>query len=200
MVTRIILIRHGETDWNLQGRYQGHSNIDINTKGRNQAKKLAIRLKKASIDRVFASDRKRAINTARLIFPGRRMKIDKGLREISFGIFEGLVYDEILERHSKLYSRWIKNPFGIKILGGESGKDFKSRVSKAFKKIVSSNKGRTIAIVTHGGPINMILTGILKIARAKDFIPGHVSISIVELENREIRIISFNDMEHLKNG
>ena len=128
------------------------------------------------------------------------MKIDRDLREISFGIFEGLVYRDILQRHSKLYSRWIKSPFRVKIPGGESGKDFKSRILKAFKKIVSSNKGRTIAIVTHGGPINMILTGILKVARAKDFVPGHVSVSIVELENRKIRVISLNDMEHLKNG
>ncbi len=196
MVTRILLIRHGQTDWNLQGRYQGHSDIDINSEGRRQARKLSTRLQGEKLDAVYSSDRVRAINTAKIIFKEHNVRAEAGLREICFGVFEGLTHDEILKMYPDTYSKWAKNLFGARITKGEGPSVFKKRVLKAFKKIISVNKGKAIAIVTHGGPINALIGNILGTSH-KDFMPALTSLSIIEIEKGRIRVILLNDTAHL---
>lgn len=197
MAKRIILIRHGETDWNLQGRYQGKADIDLNATGRGQAAKLSIRLQNEAIDRVYSSDRIRAVSSARIIFHGREPEIEADLREISFGVFEGLNYEEILERYPEVHAGWMKNPFDAMIPGGEAPADFRKRVLGAFGNIVSLNKGKVVAIVAHGGPVNVIVRDILGAKVPDDFIPGPTSVSIIEFSNGKARGVLLNDMSHL---
>lgn len=197
MAKRIFLIRHGETDWNREARYQGQADIDLNATGRGQAEKLSVRLRSEKIDRIYSSDRIRAVRSAEIIFRGREIAIEADLREISFGVFEGLNYEEILKRYPEVHSRWMRKPFDSAIPGGEKPSDFRKRVLRAFRCIVSSNKGKIVAIVAHGGPVNVIVRHLLSARVPDDFIPGPTSVSIVEFKNGKAKGVSLNDMSHL---
>lgn len=158
MPTRIILIRHGETRWNLEKRYMGLKDIGLNDKGIKQAKKLKVRLIKEKISRVYSSDRKRAFKFAKIIFPALPIEKKAALREMNFGGFEGLTYKENMKKYPKLYSNWLNNPSSTTIPGGDSLYDFRKRIKRFLKKIISLNKNKTIALVTHGGPIRIIIS------------------------------------------
>jgi len=197
MPTRLILIRHGLTDWNQKKRYCGFMDITLSKRGKEQAKKLQKKLKAENIDRVYVSDRKRAIQTAKIIFKNKNIEEVSDLREMHFGIFEGLTYKEILEEHPGIYRRWLRNPFSIDIPKAENIKGFKKRTIEAIKKIIFVNKNKTIAVVSHGGTISVFINHILK---SKDFwkqIPEAASISIIEFNNHRARIKSLNDTTHL---
>ncbi len=183
MATKLILIRHGQTEWNLNKKYCGLFDIKLNAKGKMQAECLRKRLKKENVHKVYSSDRKRAIETAKIIF--KELEIEKmpDLREMHFGCFEGLTYREIMQKYPKVYKKWLTRPFAAAIPQGESLGDFKKRIVNAFKKIVSSCPQKTVAVVCHGGVIAIFLTHILK---TKDFfklIPACASLSILEYKN-----------------
>ena len=137
MSTRIILIRHGETDWNRGRRYCGFSDVDLNSKGIEQARKLCGRLSREKIDRVYSSDSIRALNFARIIFKGSVIEAMPELREMNFGIFEGLTHEEIMKKPYKIYTKWLDNPFCITVPEGEGLCDFKKRIEKVFEDIVA---------------------------------------------------------------
>jgi len=98
MITRLILIRHGMTDWNKEKKYCGRRDIPLSDEGKNQALKLSRKLKSVNFDGVYSSDKKRAIQTARIIFKGLRITKIKGLKELDFGVFEGLTHEEIMKK------------------------------------------------------------------------------------------------------
>lgn len=197
MTTKLLLIRHGETVWNRNKRYSGYIDIDLSRKGRAQAKKLQQRLKGEQVDKIYSSDRKRAIQTAKIIFKNFPIEKIGDLREVHFGIFEGLTYDEILKRHPVAYRNWLKDPFKTAIPKGENLKDFKKRIIKAVKKIISLNKGKTVAVVCHGGSISILMNHLLKSKKFWHKIPKSASLSIVEYKNGKTRIKLFNDTSHL---
>lgn len=162
-----------------------------------QAAKLSQRLKEELIHKIYSSDRKRALQSAEIIFKGARIEKAGNLREMSFGIFEGRSYEEILRKQPLLYKKWLKRPFNVTIPGGESPMDFKKRIMTAFRKITMHNKGKTVAMVCHGGTISVILNHILK---SKDFwkqIPASASLNIIEYKNSKVKIKLFNDTSHL---
>jgi len=162
-MTRLILIRHGETNHNINGTYCGQENPPLNKRGRAQAKKLGKKMNSVVVHKVYSSDLKRAIQTSKLVFKGRRVEKIPRLRELSFGIFGGLKYAQIMKKYPEMYSKWIKNTENYKIPGGESLKCLHKRVKAELKRIISRHRGETIAIVTHGGPIRVVLCDILKL-------------------------------------
>jgi len=198
MKVRLILIRHGLTKWNIEGRYAGLTDLPLSSKGLLQAKRLRQGLVgRENIDKIYTSDRKRAIQTARIIFSGRRIKRLSGLREINFGLLEGKTYKEILGNHPLVYRKWLKNPFKQRIPGGETLPRFKRRVVNSFSEIISSHKGETVAVVCHGGVISIFLNHIFK---TKDFwkkIPKTASVTVLECGGQKSRVLSFNDSSHL---
>ena len=120
------------------------------------------------------------------------------MREMHFGILEGLTHDEILKKYPEVYSRWLKNPYSVTIPGGESMPGFKKRIIKALKKIIAGYKDKTVAVVCHGGAISVFITHILK---TKDFwrnIPGSASLSIIEYKKKKPKIQLLNDTSHLE--
>jgi broad specificity phosphatase PhoE len=173
MPTRLILIRHGSTDFNLEKRYSGFIDIGLNDKGKKEARTLYERLKQEKIDKVYTSDRKRAIQTAKIIFKDIKIKKIPDLRELHFGCFEGLTHEEIMEKHSRVYKKWLNDHFCVAIPGGEDLNDFRKRIINAIKKIISLNRDKTVAVVCHGGSISM-LTG---------KIPAPGSLTIIEYKN-----------------
>lgn len=197
MPTKLILIRHGQTSWNRNKKYCGAKDIGLDCAGREQAKQLCRRLKSEPVHKVYASDKKRALQTARLIFGSADIKRVLDLREIHFGIFEGLTHEQIVKKYPLVYKKWLKDPFGITIPKGESLAGFKKRVTRAIKKIVTLNKGKTVAVVCHGGAISILMNHIIKSGNFWKYIPSSASISIVEYRDGRPRIKSFNDTTHL---
>ena len=197
MATKLILIRHGVTGWNLEKRYCGFKDIILSKQGKKQAEKLRQRLNREKIHKIYSSDKKRAIQTAKITFKGMKVERVADLREMHFGCFEGLTHREIIKKHSRIYKKWLDDPFSIAIPKGEKLSAFKKRVVSTFKKIISSNRNKTIAVVCHGGSISIFMTSILK---TKDFwknIPASGSLSIIEYKNGKPKIRIFNDASHL---
>lgn len=198
MSVKLILIRHGETKWNYTRRYCGHRDISLSPRGRRQALKLRRRMKDEIIHKVYASDRKRAIQTAEIIFNGtRKIERIRGLREINFGDFEGLTHRELLKKHNGIYQKWLKDPYRNHAPNGEKLNEFKKRVNAAFKKIISLNRDKTAAIICHGGVISIFITGILKKTKFWKNIPHSASITIIEYKNGKPKIILLDDVSHL---
>ncbi len=191
------MIRHGATDWNVKQRYCGFIDIVLNRKGIAQAKRLRRRLKNEAVDKVYSSDRKRAIQTAGIVFKGYDIEKIPDLREMHFGIFEGLTYKQIMKKFPDTYKKWIENPFETVIPCGESLTILKKRVVKAFKKIILRHPNQTVAVVCHGGAISTFINHILK---SKDFwkhIPQSASLTLLELKNNKFKINLLNDISHL---
>ncbi len=182
-MTRLILIRHGETDYNLENRYCGFSNPPLNNKGIWQSKRLAVRLKNIKIDKVYSSDLKRACETAKIIFENNPIGKITDFREMNFGLFEGLKYGQIIKKYPKLYKDWIDNP-KVKIPNGEGLKDMDRRVQEGLSSILSQHKGKTLAVVAHGGPIRIILCDALKF--------GLKMFWQIEQENGALNIIDYS--------
>ena len=182
-MTRLILIRHGETDYTSQGRYCGFSDPSLNEKGIQQSEKLAIRLKETGVDKVYSSDLKRACQSAKLIFKNNPIEEIADFREMNFGLFEGLRYEEIIKVYPKLYQEWIDNPLRVEIPSGEGLVGLEKRVKEKLSFILSQDVGKTIALVSHGGPIRVILCQVLKL--------GLESFWKVEQEIGTLRIIDY---------
>lgn len=160
MLTTIYLLRHGETDWNKNSIFQGHTDIELNENGISNAKKVADNLAEINIDQIYSSDLKRAVKTASFTAADKKLFVNKDqrIREISFGVWEGLKYKEIKDKYSQKLSQWQKNPEEIAPAKGENMLDFKLRVDNFFKEILNNHQGEKILVVTHGGVIKLFLT------------------------------------------
>lgn len=157
MSTKIILIRHGQTEWNQAKRYLGRTDIGLNSEGIKQVQDLCQQLKKEEIHKAYSSDAKRALRSAEICLQGLSIQKYPGLREIDFGIFEGLTHQEIIEKYPQIYKQWLVDPFKTAIPEGENFINFQKRVLGALDTIASKNSGKTIAVVTHAGPVKVIL-------------------------------------------
>jgi broad specificity phosphatase PhoE len=157
-VLELWLIRHGETDWNVEGRIQGFADRPLNDKGRRQAELLAARLDQTPFDAVYASDLDRASATARTALPCAEVRLDPRLRELSYGIFEGKTWTNLDADEAAAARHWSEDRFGRRIPGGESYGDLMARIA-AFRADLPE-RGR-IAAFSHGGTIRSALYGVL---------------------------------------
>lgn len=197
MGTKIFLIRHGQTDGNARRQYCGLLDMELNAQGCGQVEKLALRLEKEAIHKIYASDRKRAVQSARIIFQGRRINRIPELKEINFGIFEGKSHQEILESEPGIYEQWLSDPYNTVVPEGEGLMDFQARVMRALDKIILANLNKTTAVVCHGGTISIILSRINGSKNFWELIPKSASLNIIEYVNNQAKIALFNDISHL---
>ncbi len=158
-MTRVIFVRHGETSWNHSKRYQGHSDIPLNEKGLQQAKLVARRLKGESIRAVYSSDLTRAIQTAEAIASKHSLRpmILPELREVNFGLWEGLTYEEIMADWPEILSAIYSKSGASLIPEGESFDDVQKRTTIGLAKCIADHDDETIAIVSHGGTMRVLL-------------------------------------------
>lgn len=157
-MTELLFIRHGETDWNLQQRFQGQIDVPLNATGRAQAARLGQRLAAEPHDALFSSDLSRAQQTAAPLAAAWSLQptLVPGLREQSFGVLEGLDVPTIKERHAGLWQQWLEHRSDFALPGGESLDQFHARVIAAVRELAAANVGRRLAIVTHGGVLDML--------------------------------------------
>jgi broad specificity phosphatase PhoE len=145
-VVTILLARHGETQWNLERRWQGWADPPLNETGRDQARALAAQLRDTPFDAVYTSDLKRAHETAEIVAAPHGVPVvaDPALREIDVGSFSGLTHTEVLER------------FGGERTDGETREQHQTRVLAAVERIARLHPGQRILIVTHGGTMRAL--------------------------------------------
>ena len=198
MVTQLVLIRHGSTAWNKEHRYCGCSNISISREGREQAETLHKRFKGISFDKIYCSVKRRATQTCRIIFNGAKFTGVPALREINFGVLEGMYYKDIMRKYKTAYENWINDPYRYRIPKSEPIRLFKKRVETAINKISRGNAGKTVAIVCHAGVIGIFVSSILKSRNFWRYVPSAASITIVEYKKDRPKIKLFNDTAHLK--
>ena len=158
MTTQLLFIRHGETDWNRQQRFQGQIDVPLNATGQAQAQRLAARLAAERYDAFFTSDLARARETAAPLAAVWRTEpvAMTGLREQSFGVLEGLDVPTIKERHADLWQRWLEHRADYALPRGESLRQFHTRVMTAVRDIAADAPGRRLVVVTHGGVLDML--------------------------------------------
>ena len=161
-MTRLILIRHGATKWTKQKRYQGKTDIPLSDGGKQQAKKLAVKLKKEKIDIAYASKLKRAIQTAEEIIRLHKIRLikEEKLNERTYGDWEGLTIGEVKKKYPEDYNAYKKDRYKTRPTNGESFFDLRKKIEPFIKQAISENKNKTILIVSHNGPLRVIV-GIL---------------------------------------
>jgi broad specificity phosphatase PhoE len=205
MTTRLILVRHGETDWNLEGRYQGQADTPLNERGREQAKLLAERLRGERIEAIYASDLPRAYETAKIIAEalGQEVKTLESLREVDTGVWTGLTLQEVETRYPEHLKEWRANPLGVKRLEGESYLALFERTKTTIREIVKAHPDQTVLIVGHGGNIKCIVLDALGvgadrgIGMAARFAADNASLHILRYDGDEVLIETLNDACHL---
>jgi probable phosphoglycerate mutase len=151
-MTELLVVRHGETEWNLQGRMQGQQDSPLTPLGLQQARQLARRLRDVPHLALSSSDLGRAHQTARCVADETKQDIvsDKGLRERTFGIFEGLTNAEIRVKHPDLYVPFSKRDPHFAMPGGESAAQFRERCLGTLRAIAERHEGQRVVVVTHG--------------------------------------------------
>ena len=149
--TDIFLVRHGETEWNLEKRLQGNKDSPLTDKGIRQAKKAKKILENTKIDTAYSSPLKRAVNTAHIILDGKNieLKIRDGLKEICLGPWEGKTKKETEISHPEEYINFWYYPDRYHLKGGETYRDLQKRVVEEIQNIFDENRGKTILIVSH---------------------------------------------------
>ena len=148
----IYIIRHGQTDWNIEHRTQGHTDIALNKNGIEQAELITQKIANLKIDNIISSDLKRAYMTAQIINKkfNKTIEEDKRLREFCFGTLEGITRDKITQ---EIWDDFNQNP---KKFNAESKEEIFNRIKSFINDIKSNNINKNILVVTHGGPIRMI--------------------------------------------
>ncbi len=160
-LTRVLCIRHGETDWNAAGRWQGHAPVPLNAVGRAQSQALAGYLARNGwpLVALYSSDLPRAMQTAQAIADalGLTVQPDPRLRETDLGEWQGLTRDEVLAWDAERYTAYQADWRRIPAPGGESRLAVGTRARAAFDEIAARHAGQTVALVTHGGTLGMLL-------------------------------------------
>jgi probable phosphoglycerate mutase len=188
-VTTILLARHGETDWNSEGRWQGHADRPLNDVGRAQARELAGSLAGRAIDVVYSSDLVRAHDTALIVAEqlGLPVEVDRGLREVDVGDWAGRLLNEIEAEDPAGFERWQQGHKAWN--GGESYEEMGERVVTAILRLAERHPGQTVLIVTHGGSIRACRAT----AAGLDYAGSRVSSAIGTMANCEVAELRVRD-------
>jgi broad specificity phosphatase PhoE len=189
-MTTLYLIRHGETDWNTEGRWQGQADVPLNQKGLDQAKTIAKNLRSLDLKSIVSSDLARASQTANFLAleKGLDVNLDSRLREIHMGSWQGLLISEIQIRYADEYKKRQENPWEFAPPGGETALQVQNRALSSINEIITKYPGDHIAVFSHGFAIATILTYIYKIPLNKiwDLVPQNGQIKEMAINNLKI--------------
>ncbi len=179
-MTRLLLIRHAEPEDDVRGRCYGRLDIGLSPTGLAGAKRLAESLRDVELERVYASPRRRAVQTAAAL--GGTPVVEDRLRELDFGELEGRTYDEIEREQPTLFRQWMETPTLVRFPGGESYAELRKRVAAAVDDVVAAHSGRTVALVSHGGVVRAALAVVLGLPDDRAFAldVGYGRISVVD--------------------
>jgi broad specificity phosphatase PhoE len=201
--TRILLIRHGETDWNRLGRFQGRSDLPLNQKGREQAQALALALKNESLAAIYSSPLLRALETAHSIkafHPSVPLYEEEGLMEMDLGEFEGIEGHRWAEHYADFRKAWKQNPASVRMPGGESLQEVQTRAIGALWRIAMLYPPEsTLLLCSHNFVILTILCRALEIPldRFREMRQDTAALNILYLQGQQLVAKLVNDRSHL---
>lgn len=202
MTNTIYLVRHGQTQWNIKGKTQGHGNSKLTEKGVNQAKELANSMVKYPIDYIYSSDLGRAVETAQIISDKFDLDVIKtsGLREMGFGAWEGLLIKEIQQDYKDIYHTWRNEPHLAQIPGGETLQIIKERTDKFLDELNEKYDGKHIVLVTHSVTARVILLSVLNSGMENIYRinQGNTALNVIEFRDYGPVVIKMNDTSHIK--
>ncbi|HYF91963.1 MAG TPA: histidine phosphatase family protein [Symbiobacteriaceae bacterium] len=198
-MTTFYIIRHGETDYNRNGRYQGQMDIPLNEDGRRQSEMIADRMATVALDAIYSSDLSRAQVTARIIARGREVALEPRLREIHVGRVMGMSNAEIRQQFPEFWTATEQDPDHTPFPGGESAVDLQRRTMEAMAAIAARYPDGRVAVVTHGGVIKVIAASVMEMPLAirPKIVLDNCSLTVVEWSDRGRRVRSLNDTGHL---
>ena len=189
MKRKITWIRHGQSTWNAEGKWQGHTDVPLSELGREQATALGRRLDPQRFDAVYSSDLTRSRQTCELALPKANMLLDKRLREINFGVYEGKSRDTL--------TTWWVEPYLEKLQGGESMTCLNTRVSEFLAELPAECE---VAIFTHGGVIRNALWQVVgvPVQGAWSVQIENTSVTVLEYTSERTLVHRVNDSAHLE--
>ncbi len=203
-MTRICLVRHGETEWNAERRIQGQIDIALNETGLQQAAAAGRWLSAAGIAALYSSDLQRAWRTAELI--GSQIGLTPlpvpEMRERRYGVFEGLTYDEARERHPAGYAAFEGRNADYAFENGESLGEMYERVTGKLKEIAAGHPGQVIAIVLHGGVLDIINRFVRgnSLETPRDFLIPNAGINWIAAVDGVWHLETWGETDHLEPG
>lgn len=204
MNSKIILVRHGETDGNVSGKFHGHFDSDLTPRGERQILLLADRLVGFGISSIYSSDLKRAFKTADAVASrlGLCVQTDRRLREISCGDLEDKTWDEVKSEYPEIYEKWNVSPHKVDIPSGENICVFQKRVSDCILDIAGNNAGSNVLVATHGTVIKVLVCFFTKVSMENfEKVPwvDNTSITVFSVdENFNFTLELLGDTRHLE--
>ena len=203
MTNTIYIVRHGQTEWNLLGKTQGHGNSDLTPKGIEQAELLADSMTKYPIDYIYSSDLGRAYQTAEIIGNKLNIEVEKteALREMNFGTWEGRIIKDIIEEDPELYKMWRNETHLEKIPQGETLSQIKKRTDAFIKEINEKYDGKHIVLVTHSLCARIMLLSFLDsdVKNIYRINQANTALNIIELRDYGPVVMKMNDTTHIIN-
>jgi broad specificity phosphatase PhoE len=196
----LYLIRHGETEFNREGRVQGHTESSLSPLGQEQARRLGMRIGGLGLGAVYTSPARRAVDTCRIALDGSiAWETREGLREINLGVWEGKKAAEIRRLYPEDVKVWFQKPSALRIEGAETMRRFRGRVARTIDGIRDAHPDSTIAVFAHGGVICVYLTHLLgmKLDNIWRFKIRNGSITRVTFPGQRPRIDLLGDDHHL---
>lgn len=201
--TTLILLRHGETEWNTEGRWQGQAvNTLLSQRGREQAQIVARRLQGYPIQAIYSSDLIRAFETAQIVgqWLGLEPQPEIGLRESDVGAWTGKTWAEIKAGWPEQVAAMLAGE-DVRRGGGESYGELRQRLAAAAERIVQRHPGQTVLLVTHGAALRSLIVHALDASldqMHRIAIGGNTAISILQVQHGRLRLVSYNDTAHLQ--
>ena len=204
-MTEIIIIRHGETEWNKTGRFQGHSDVPLSAEGRAQAAALGKNLVVDHVDAIYASDLTRAMETAAPLAQrfGLEVISDPLLRELNFGSWEGRNFNDVNAENPNAMKNFYTDPEQADIPESEPFPEFQRRVAGRVREIVAHERGKRVVIVSHGASIRILLADLLSMPIRSIWHISQLNTAVnkIRFEDDGFAIVTLmNDTSHLRVG
>jgi probable phosphoglycerate mutase len=201
-VTRLCLIRHGETAWNAEGRVQGQLDIPLSAVGQAQARAVSIALQNEKFTRVYSSDLARVAETARPTADrlGLSIELEVRLRERHYGVFQGITYAECRAKLPEDYTRFRNKDLDYDFGSGESLRAFNERSLAAVRDIAARHPGEQVLVFTHGGVLEMVYRHATArgLSSARDFEIPNAALNRVEIEGERWKVSEWAQIAHLE--
>jgi alpha-ribazole phosphatase len=202
MSLRLFLVRHGETAWNAEGRFQGQTDVPLSAVGLAQAEAIAARLATTPLDAIYASDLSRAAETAQAIARPHALAVrcDPRWREMSFGEWHGLTYPQMEAAFPETVAWWNADRVHRAAPGGETLTQLAARVQAGLDDVRRDHSAQTVLIASHGGAIRALLCVLLhkSLSEYWQFALGNTSLTEVEFQRMGPVLNRLNDMQHLE--
>ena len=201
-MTRLILVRHGETDWNRVERFRGRIDIELNETGHRQAQAVASRVGAWKPDAIYSSPLKRALQTAQPLAEacGLELRPLEGIVDIEYGACAGLSPEEFFTRYPDLHRTWLEAPHLVQFPEGESLEQVRTRASIAVEEVCAAHAKETVVLVSHVVVNRALICAVLGLDNSSfwKIAQDNGAISILNAQDDEYRLVLFNDTCHLE--